>query len=82
MQTRLVLNESEQIRALKMGIKDTKKYYIDDMIKGDVIFCASAITSGDIIQGVKDLGNKYEVFSFVLHKSAKINKKISNFHSK
>ena len=25
------------------------------MIKGDVIFCASAITDGDIVDGVKDL---------------------------
>ena len=26
------------------------------MIKGDVMFCASAITDGEIVDGVKDLG--------------------------
>ena len=41
-QTRLVLDDSEAKRAQKLGIKDVKKKYnIDDMVKGDVIFCAS-----------------------------------------
>ena len=52
------------------------------MIKGDVIFCASAITSGDIVDGIKDLGDKYEVSTFALHKDYKILKKIKNFHPK
>ena len=83
MQTRLVMDKSEEDRALKMGIKDIKKKYtIDDMVKGDVIFCASAITSGEIIQGVKDLGDKYEVSTFALHKSENINTKITNLHFK
>ena len=47
-QTRLVLNEDESARAKKMGITDLKrKYNIEDMIKGDVMFCATAITDGD-----------------------------------
>ena len=37
-QGRLVLNDEEKIRAKKLGIKDLKKYNIDDMVKGDVIF--------------------------------------------
>ena len=40
------------------------------MVKGDVIFCATGVTSGDLAKGVQDLGNEYEVnTSFVLHKS-------------
>ena len=40
-----------------MGIEDfKKKYNIDDMIKGDVIFCATGVTTGDLAKGVKDLG--------------------------
>ena len=82
-QTRLVLDDNEKKRALKLGVTDfKKKYNIDDMIKGDVIFCASAITDGDIVSGVKDLGSKYEVSTFALHKSELINKKITNFHLK
>ena len=41
MQTRLVLNDDEAVRAKKMGITDLKKKYnIEDMVKGDVMFCA------------------------------------------
>ena len=31
------------------------------MIKGDVMFFASAITNGEIVDGIKDLGDKFEV---------------------
>ena len=82
-QGRLVLNEEEKIRAKKLGIKDfNKKYNIDDMIKGDIIFCASGVTDGDLAKGVKDLGNEYEVTTFALHKSKKINKIITNIYNK
>ena len=80
MQTRLVLNNSDEInRAKSLGIKDfKKKYNIEDMIKGDVIFCASGITDGDMLKGIKDIGDSFEATSFVLHKSQNISKKIKN----
>ena len=82
-QTRLVMDDSQAERAKKLGITDiSKKYNIDDMIKGDVIFSASAITDGDIVSGVKDLGDKFEVSSFALHKELKISKKIKNYYPK
>ena len=82
-QGRLVLDEEEKIRANKLGIKDfNKKYNIDDIIKGDVIFCATGVTDGDLAKGVKDLGNEYEVTTFALHKSKKINKIITNIYNK
>ena len=38
-QTRLVLDDEQRKRAKKIGIKDiNRKYNIEDMIKGDVIF--------------------------------------------
>ena len=82
-QGRLVLNEEEKIRAKKLGIQDfKKKYNINDMVKGDVIFCATGVTSGDLAKGVKDLGNEYEVNTFALHKSKKINKIVTNIYNK
>ena len=56
MQTRLVFQDSnEKNRALKLGIKDfNKKYYIDDMVGGDVIFSATGVTDGEIVKGIKD----------------------------
>ena len=82
-QTRLILDSIQLKRANKLGIRDVnKKYNIDDMIRGDVIFCASAITHGDIVDGVKDFGNKFEVSTFALHKDLNISKKIKNYHLK
>jgi fructose-1,6-bisphosphatase II / sedoheptulose-1,7-bisphosphatase len=82
-QGRLILDNDEKIRAKKLGIKDfNKKYNIDEMVKGDVIFCASGVTTGDLAKGVKDLGNKFEVTTFVLHKNQKINKTITNIYNK
>ena len=83
MQGRLVLNDEEKIRAKKLGIKDfKKKYNIEDMIKGDVIFCATGVTTGDLAKGVKDLGNEFEVNTFALHKSKRTIKLITNIYNK
>ena len=80
MQTRLVFqNDTEKKRAKKLGIKDLKKKYnIKDMIKGDTIFCATGVTDGDLVQGIKDLGNFFEAETLVIHKSTKTYKKIKN----
>ncbi len=82
-QGRLVLDEEGRVRAKKLGITDfDKKYNIDDMVKGDVIFCATGVTNGDLAKGVKDLGNEFEVNSFVLHKSQNIIKSVTNIYNK
>ena len=80
MQTRLVFqNINQKNKAMELGIKDlSKKYYIDDMVKNDVIFCATGVTDGDLVKGIKDLGNSFQSETLVLHKSSKINKIIKN----
>ena len=83
MQTRLVLDKDQSERALKLGVKDLKKKYsINEMVKGDVIFCATGVTDGDLVKGISDKKSYYETSTFVLHKSSKINKKITNKHKK
>jgi len=83
MQGRLLLNKDEIIRAKKLGITDfEKKYSIDEMIKGDVIFCASGVTSGDLAKGIKTFDDRFVVSTLALHKSQKINKTITNTHKK
>jgi len=80
MQTRFVFQDDDEInRAKKAGIVDLKKkYYINDMVRGDVIFCATGVTNGDILSGVKNLENFYETESLVLHDSSKTNKIIKS----
>ncbi len=82
-QGRLVLDDEEKVRAKKLGITDfNRKYNIDDLVKGDVIFCATGVTSGDLAKGVKDLGNEFLVNTFALHKSQKIIKSVTNIYNK
>jgi len=80
MQTRLVFqNDNEKKRAINFGIKDlNKKYNINDMVKGDVIFCATGVTDGDFVKGIKDQGNKFNSETLVFHKSTKTHKIIKN----
>ena len=82
-QTRLVLDKDESIRAKKMGISDLKrKYNIEDMIKGDVMFCATAITSGDLLNGVKISEKFYETNTIALHKHGNVNTIYKNKYQK
>tara|TARA_B100000408_G_scaffold29148_1_gene21408 strand:- start:15 stop:959 length:945 start_codon:yes stop_codon:yes gene_type:complete len=74
MQTKLIFqNDNEKIRAKKMGIKDlNRKYNINDIIKGDVIFCATGITDGKLVKGIENLGTKFRSETYVTHKSSKL----------
>ena len=80
MQTRLVFqNSNEKKRAKTLGIKNLdKKYYIEDMVKGDVIFCATGVTDGDLVKGIEDLGDTFRSETLVFHKSSGTNKIIKN----
>ena len=48
------------------------------MVKGDVIFCATGVTDGNLVKGIKDVGDYFEAETFVLHKSSNTNKIIKN----
>jgi len=83
MQGRLYFqNPDEKNRAIKLGIKDLdKKYNIEDMVRGDVIFCATGVTDGDFVKGIKISKDFYDSETLVLHKSTKINKIVKS-HTK
>lgn len=55
MQGRLVITRDEQVeRAYRMGIDDIKrKYTMEEMAKGDVLFAATGVTDGNFLQGVR-----------------------------
>ena len=83
MQGRLIFNKQEVIRAKKLGITDfDKKYNIDEIVKGDVIFCATGVTSGELAKGVQNYVDKFEVTTLAMHRSQKINKTITNSYKK
>ena len=80
MQTRLVFqDENERMKAKKLGINDLKrKYYINDMVKEDVVFCATGVTDGDFVKGIKNFDDFFEAETLILHKNSKTNKKVRN----
>ena len=68
-------NDKDKDRAKKMGIKDlTKKYELSEIISGDSIFCATGITSGDLVNGIMIKDNEYTSESLVTHKSTNLKK--------
>jgi fructose-1,6-bisphosphatase II / sedoheptulose-1,7-bisphosphatase len=52
---RLVLDSDEKLaRAERMGITDPRRiYYTEDMASGDVLFAATGVTDGNLLEGVK-----------------------------
>ncbi len=67
--------DQDKIRAKKMGINDLKKKYeLNEIISGDSIFCATGITSGDIVSGIQIEGDEYISESLITHKSSNFKK--------
>jgi fructose-1,6-bisphosphatase II / sedoheptulose-1,7-bisphosphatase len=54
-QGRLIFrNDDERARAAKWGVEDLDRiYHLEELAKGDVIFAATGVTDGSLLQGVK-----------------------------
>ena len=75
--------DDDKNRANKMGIKDlTKKYELNEIIRGDSIFCATGITSGDLVSGIKIKNKKFVSETLITHKSSGIKKIIKNIDNR
>ncbi|AJC48646.1 class II fructose-bisphosphatase [Allofrancisella guangzhouensis] len=59
MQARLVFNSDDEIkRAHKLGITDlNKKYDIDNLASGNIIFAATGVTDGNMLKGIKRINS-------------------------
>ena len=58
-----------------MGINDlNKKYALNEIVAGDSIFCASGVTSGDLVKGIEIQGNEFTSETLVTHKSSGLKK--------
>ena len=73
----LFKTEKEKLRANKMGIVDLdKKYDLKEIVKGDSIFCATGITSGDLVSGIHIQDDEFISETFITHKSSGLKNKI------
>ena len=69
----LFATDQDKARAKKMGISDlNKKYELNEIVKGDSIFCATGITSTEIIAAVKKENTKFITETLVTHKESTI----------
>lgn len=82
-QGRLVFrNENEKARALKMGIKDLDKTYkIEELAQGNVMFCATGVTQGTFLNGVRFKRNGAMTHSLVMRSETKTIRYIEAEHN-
>jgi fructose-1,6-bisphosphatase II len=60
-------NQGEIDRAKKMGIADIDKIYAaDELARGEVMFAATGVTTGDFLKGVRFFGGGCETHSVVM----------------
>ena len=59
----------------KMGINDlNKKYELNEIVKGDSIFCATGITTSNVLLGIDIKNNNYTSETLVTHKNSNFKK--------
>ena len=70
-QGRFIFDNDKDINEAKiMNIKDLdKKYELNEIVKGDSIFCATGITSSEVLSGIHIQGNRYNSETLVTHKN-------------
>ena len=75
----LFKTDSDKLRAKQMGITDlNKKYELNEIVSGDSIFCATGITTGDLVEGIKVSNKKYHSYTLVTHKNSSLKKIVTN----
>jgi fructose-1,6-bisphosphatase II / sedoheptulose-1,7-bisphosphatase len=81
-QGRFIFDNDKDINdAKKMGITDfNKKYELNEIVKGDSIFCATGITTSDVLSGIEINDNNYISETLVTHKSSNFKKIIERIN--
>jgi fructose-1,6-bisphosphatase class II len=76
-------NEDEKGRARRMGITEfDRSYNLEDLAKGDVMFCATGITTGPLLKGVQFLpGRRATTHSVVMRSKTGTVRTIEAEHS-
>ena len=83
-QGRLVFrNDDERGRAARWGVEDLDRiYHLNDLAKGDVIFAATGVTDGSLLQGVHRRPNCITTESIVMRASSGTIRRVMAEHHK
>ncbi len=75
-------NDQQKSRAIKMGITDFEKtYQLEELAAGDVMFCATGITDGPLLKGVRLLaGHRATSHSLVMRSKTQTIRRIEAEH--
>jgi fructose-1,6-bisphosphatase class II len=74
-------SEEEKARATKMGVKDFNKIWnLEEMARGNVMFCATGVTDGSFLEGVRFTPGGAETHSIVMRSETGTIRKIRATH--
>ena len=75
-------NKKDVLEAKSMGITDlNKKYELNEIVKGDSLFCASGITNSEVLRGIIIEGDKFISETLVTHKSSNFKEIVKSINS-
>jgi fructose-1,6-bisphosphatase II / sedoheptulose-1,7-bisphosphatase len=74
-------NEKDILEAKSMGITDlNKKYEINEIVRGDSLFCATGITNSEVLKGIIIKEDKFISETLVTHKNTNFKKIVKNIN--
>jgi fructose-1,6-bisphosphatase II / sedoheptulose-1,7-bisphosphatase len=77
----LFRNDDERARAKKWGVQDLNRvYHLQDLAQGDVIFAATGVTDGTLLEGVKRRKNCTTTESVVMRASTGTIRRVKGEH--
>jgi fructose-1,6-bisphosphatase class II len=63
-------SEAERERAIAMGMRNVDGYLeMSDLVRGEVIFCATGVTSGPLVKGVRRIGDRLHLQTLAMRSS-------------
>jgi fructose-1,6-bisphosphatase II / sedoheptulose-1,7-bisphosphatase len=75
-------NEKNILEAESMGITDlNKKYELNEIVKGDSLFCASGITTSEVLNGIIIEGDNFISETLVTHKNTNFKEIVKSINS-
>jgi len=75
-------NEKDTVEANSMGITDlNKKYELKEIVKGDSLFCATGITSSEVLKGIIIEKDKFISETLITHKNTNFKEIVKSINS-
>jgi fructose-1,6-bisphosphatase II / sedoheptulose-1,7-bisphosphatase len=60
-------NEQEKYQAQRLGVKDpSRRYDLADLVSGEVIFAATGVTNGELLDGARRINGHIETHTMLM----------------